>query len=136
MPIKKYSSAQIFKQSQLFWNIGVLRLDEPLSAYYLPIKTQNCQEGRVQVEHFTPSIPDAIYRLRKYERKGKFRYFGLKSRGIFTFCFPFPPPPASFFFFLVQFFGPGSLLGLISMGNVLENSRAYGIRRKEVQLGT
>ena len=80
------------KPAQLFWNIGVLRLDEPLSVYCLTIKSQNCQERRLQVEHFTPSIPDAKYRLRKHERKGKFRYFGLKSRGIFTFRFPSSPP--------------------------------------------
>ena len=27
-----------------------------MSAHYLPVKSQNCQERRLQVEHFTPSI--------------------------------------------------------------------------------
>ena len=86
------------KPAYLFWNIGVLRLDEPLSAHCLPIKSQNCQERLFHVEHFTPSISDAKYRL----RKGKFRYFGLKSRGIFTFLFPSSPPFSLFLFsFLV-----------------------------------
>ena len=66
----------------------------------LPLKSENCQERRLQVEHFTPSIPDAIYRLRKHERKRKFRYFGLKSRGIFTFRFASSRP---FSFFLFSF---------------------------------
>ena len=51
-----------------------------------------------------PSIPDAKYRLRKHGcvQKGKFRYFGLKSRGIFTFLFPSSPPFSLFLFsFLV-----------------------------------
>ena len=63
------------KPAHVFWNIGVLRLDEPFSAQYLPMKSQNCQKLRLQVEHFTPSIPDAKYRLRKhgYVQKGKFR---------------------------------------------------------------
>ena len=34
------------KPAQFFWNIGVLRLDEPLSAHCLPIKSQNCQDDR------------------------------------------------------------------------------------------
>ena len=103
-----------------------MRLDEPLSAHCLPIKSQNCQERRLQVEHFTPSIPDAKYRLRKYGclQKRKFRYFKLKSRGIFTFLFPSSPP---FSFFLFSVFGPGNLFGLISAGNVLGNSRLTGL---------
>ena len=82
------------KPAQLFWNKGVLRLDESLSAHCLPIKNQNCQERRLQVEHFTPSIPDAKYRLRKHgcAQEGKFRYFGLKSRGYFTYRFLSSPP--------------------------------------------
>ena len=85
-------------------NIGVLRLDEPLSAHCLPIKSQNCQERRLQVEHFTPSIPDAKDRLRKHGclQKGKFRYFKLKSRGLFAFRFRSSPPFSLFLFsFLV-----------------------------------
>ena len=106
-----------------------MRLDELLSvAHCLPIESENCQEGRLQVEHFTPSVPDAIYRFRKHERKGKVRYFGLKSLGIFTFRFPSSPP---FSFFLFSVFGPGNLLGLISVGNVLENSKLTGLEGRK-----
>ena len=79
--------------AQLFWNIGVLRLEEPLFAHYLPIKSQNCKERRLQVEHFTPCIPDAKYRLRKHGclQKVNYRYFGLKSRGIFASFVWIPP---------------------------------------------
>ena len=107
-----------------------MRLDEPLSVYCLTIKSQNCQERRLQVEHFTPSIPDAKYRLRKLGcvQKGGFRYFGLKSRGIFTFRFPSSPP---FSFFLFSVFGPGNLPSYISVGNVLENSRLTGLEGRK-----
>ena len=37
----------------------------------------------------------------------------------------------SFFFILVQFFGPGYLLGLISVGNVLGNSRLTGLEERK-----
>ena len=107
-----------------------MRLDEPLSSHCLPIKSQNCQERRLQVEHFTPSIPDAKYRLRKHGclQKGRFRYFGLNSRDIFTFRFPSSPP---FSFFLFSVFGPGNLLGLFSVGNVLENSKLTGLEGRK-----
>ena len=110
-----------------------MRLDEPLSAHCLPIKSQNCQERRLQVEHFTPSIPVAKYRLRKHgcAQEGKFRYFGLKSRGYFTYRFLSSPLLPSFFFLLVQFFGRGYLLGHISVGNVLGNSRVTGLEGRK-----
>ena len=97
-----------------------------LSAYKEP---KLGQERRLQVEHFTPSIPDAKYRLRKHGcvQKQKFRYFGFKSHGTFQLSLSLL---LSFFFILVQFFGPGNLVSLISVGNVLENSRLMGIRRK------
>ena len=94
----------------------------------LPIKSENCQEGRLQVEHFTPSIPDAIYRFRKHERKGKFRYYGLKSRGIFIFRFP------SFFFFLVQCFWSWEFTRPHFRGKPFGELKTYGFRRKEVQV--
>ena len=53
---------------------------------------------------------------------------GLKSRGIFTFLFPSSPP---FSFFLFSVFGPGNLFGLISVGNVLGNSRPTGLEGRK-----
>ena len=40
--------------TQLLWNERLLRLDEPLSAYYLPTKLG--QKRLIQVEHFTESF--------------------------------------------------------------------------------
>ena len=102
-----------------------------MSAHCLPIKSQNCQERCLHVEHFTPSIPVAKYRLRKHgcAQEGKFRYFGLKSRGYFPIAFS--PLLPSFFFILVQFFGRGYLLGHISVGNVLGNSRVTGLEGRK-----
>ena len=108
MPIryKKYSSAQIFKTSSAFleYRRFEARRAVELSAHCLPIKRQNCRERRLQVEHFTPSIPDATHRLRKHGclQKRKFRYFKLKSRGLFAFRFRSSPPFSLFLFsFLV-----------------------------------
>ena len=125
MPIRyktKYSSAQIFETSSAFLEYRRFEARRAvvcsLSAYKEPKLPGTSSAGRT----LYPSIPDAKYRLRKHGcvQKGKFRYFGLKSCGIFSFLFP---PPLLFFFILVQFFGARNLLGLISVGNVLRNSR-------------
>ena len=112
-----------------------MRLDEPLSAHYLPIKSQNCQERRLQVEHFTSSIPDAKYRLRKHGclQKVNFRYFGLKSGGIFTFRLN--PSSSSFSLFLSLFLVLGIYWASFPTGPHLCGKRfgelkTYGIRRK------
>ena len=123
-----------FQTSSAFLEYRSFEVVEPLSAAHcLPIKSENCQERRLQVEHFTPSIPDVKYRLRKqgYVQEGKFRYFGLKSRGIFTFRFPSSPP---FSFFLFSVFGPGNLPGFISVGNVLGNSRLTELGGRKCRL--
>ena len=125
------------KPAQLFWNIGVLRVDEPLSAHCLPIKNQNCQERRLQVEHFTPSIPDAKNRLRKHGclQKGKFRYFKLKSRALFAFRFRSSPPFSLFLFsFLVLGIYWASFRHF--RGKRFGELKTYGIRRKKVQVGS
>ena len=61
-------------------------------------------------------------------QEGKFRYFGLKSRGIFIFRFPSSPP---FSLFLFSVFGRGNLLGLISVSNVLGNSKLMGLEGRK-----
>ena len=100
-------------------------LDEPLSVHYLPIKSQNCQERLLQVEHFTPSIPDALYRLLEASEarvfaERKILIFWVKKSWHFHLSLSLL---RSFFFILVPFFGPGNLVGLISVGNVLGKSR-------------
>ena len=123
------------KPAQLFWNIGVLRVDESLSAHCLPIKSQNCQERRLQVEHFTPSIPDAKNRLRKHGclQKGKFRYFKLKRRALFAFRFRSSPP---FSLFLFSFLVLGIYWASFPhfRGKRFGELKTYGIRRKKVQV--
>ena len=110
------------KPAQLFWNIGVLRLDEPLSAHCLPIKSQNCQERRLQVQHFTLlfQMQNIGFGSTGVCRKENFDILGWKVVAFFHFSSLLP---SFFFFILVQFFGARNLLGLISVGNVLGNSR-------------
>jgi len=132
---KSVRALSFSKPAQFFWNIGVLRLDKPLStAHYQPRKSQNCQERRLQVKHFTPSIPHAKYRLRKQGcvQKGNFRYLWVKKSWHFYLSLSLLP---SFFFILVQFFGLLFLFGFISVGNVLGNSRLTGLE-EELQVGS
>ena len=104
-----------------------------LSAYKEPKLPGTSSTGRTLYAFYSRCKISAS----EARKERKISIFWVKKSWHFYLLLSLPsPPPASFFFFLVQFFGPGSLLGLISMGNVLENSRAYGIRRKEVQLGT
>ena len=114
-----------------------MRVDEPLSAHCLPIKSQNCQERRPQVEHFTPSIPDAKNRLRKHGclQKGKFRYFKLKRRALFAFRFRSSPP---FSLFLFSFLVLGIYWASFPhfRGKRFGELKTYGIRRKKVQVGS
>ena len=127
MPIryKKYSSAQIFKTS--LTSLEYRRFEArravvcSLSAYKEPKLPGTSSTGRTLY---------AFYRLRKHGclQKGRFRYFGLNSRDIFTFRFPSSP---LFSFFLFSVFGPGNLPGFISVGNVLENSRLTGLEGRK-----
>ena len=124
-------SAQIFKTSSAFLEYRRFEARRavfcPPSAYKEP---KLGQKRRLQVDHFTPCIADAKYRLRNHGwvQKGKFRYFGLKSRGIFTPSLSFLP---SFFFINVPLFCPVNFLGLISLGNVLEKSRLVGLEGRK-----
>ena len=117
-----------------------MRLDELLSAAHcLPIKSENCQERRLQVEHFTPSIPDAKYRLRKHGclQKVNFRYFGLKKS--WHFCqFRLNPSSPSFSLFLSHFlvlgiYWPSFPTGPQLYGKRFRELKTYGIRRRVVE---
>ena len=111
-----------------------------MSAHYLPITNQNRPESRLQVGHFTPSSPDAKYRLRKHGclQKVNFRYFGLKKS--WHFCqFRFNPSSPSFSLFLSHFLVLGIYWASFPTGPHLCGKRfgelkTYGIRRKKVQV--
>ena len=104
MPIryKKYSSAQIFKTSSAFLEYRRFEARRAvvcsLSAYKEPKLPGTSSTGRALYAFYSSCKISG----RKHERKGKFRYSGLKSRSIFTFRFPSSPPFSLFLFsFLV-----------------------------------
>ena len=104
MPIryKKYSSAQIFKTSSAFLEYRRFEARRAvvcsLSAYKERKLPGTSSTGRALYAFYSRCNISG----RKHERKGKFRYFGLKSRSIFTFRFPSSPPFSLFLFsFLV-----------------------------------
>ena len=135
MPIryKKYSSAQIFKTSSAFLEYRRFEARRAvvcsLSAYKEPKLPGTSSTGRT----LYPSIPGAKYRLRKHGcvQKGKFRYFGLKSCGIFSFLFP---PPLLFFFYSCSVFWCSEFTGPHFGRKCFGELKTYGIRRKKVQL--
>ena len=134
---KKCSSAQIFKTSSAFLEYRRFEARRAvvfcsLSAYQ---KAKNCQERRLQVGHFTPSIPDAKYRLRKrgYVQKGNFRYLWVKKSWHFYLSLSLLP---SFFFFLIQCFWSWEFIWPHFRGKRFGELETYGIRRKEVQVGS
>ena len=61
-------------------------------------------------------------------KERKISIFWIKKSKHFYISLSFLP---SFFLILVQFFGPGNWLGLISAGNVLENSRLTGLEGRK-----
>ena len=137
MPVryKKYSSAQIFKTSSAFLEYRRFEARRAvvfcsLSAYK---KAKNCQERRLQVGHFAPSIPDAKYRLRKHEcvQKGNFRYLWVKKSWHFYLSLSLLP---SFFFFVIQCFWSWEFIWPHFRGKRFGELESYGIRRKEVQV--
>ena len=96
----------------------------------LPIKSENCQERRLQVKHFTPSIPDAIYRLRKQKGSEKFDILGEKVVAFLPFAFP----PPVLFLYSCSVFWSWEFSGPDFHGKRFGTSRLNGIRRKEVQV--
>ena len=125
MPIryKKYSSAQIFKTSSAFLEYRRFEARRAvvcsLSAYKEPKLPGTSSTGRTLYAFYSRCKISAS----EARKERKISIFWVKKSWHFYPSLSLLP---SFFFILVQFFGPGNLLGLISAGNVLGNSRLTG----------
>ena len=128
MPIKykKYSIAQIFKTSLTFLEYRRFEARRAvvcsLSAYKEPNLPETSSTGRTLYVFYSRCKISASGARVCAERK--ISIFWVKTSWHFYLSLSLLP---SFFFILVQFFGPGYLLGLISVGNVLGNSRLTGL---------
>ena len=126
MPIrcKKYSSAQIFKTSLAFLEYRRFEARRAvvcsLSAY---------KEPKLPGTSFSRRALYAFYfRCKISASERKISIFWVKKSWDFYISLSLLP---SFFFLLVQFFGARNLLGLISVGNVLGNSRLMVLKERK-----
>ena len=124
MPIrcKKYSSAPIFKTRLAFLEYRRFEARRAvfcsLSAYKEPKLPGTSSTGRVLYAFYSRCIISASEARVCAEKK--ISIFWVKKSWHFHLSLSLL---RSFFFILVPFFGPGNLVGLISVGNVLGKSR-------------
>ena len=132
MPIryKKYSSAQIFKTSSAFLEYRRFEARRAvvcsLSAYKEPKLPGTSSTGRALYAFYSRCKISASEARVCSERK--ISIFWVKKSWHFYLSLSLLP---SFCFILVQFFSPGDLLGLVSVGNVLGNSRLTGLEGRK-----
>ena len=125
MPIrcKTYSNAQIFKTSLAFLEYGRFEANRAvvccsLTAYKEPKLPGTSFSGRTLYAFYSRCKISASEARVSAERK--ISIFEVKNSWHFYISLSLLP---FFFFILVQFFGSRNLLDLISVGNVLGNSR-------------
>ena len=99
-----------------------------MSAHCLPIKSQNCQERRLQVQHFTLlfQMQNIGFGSTGVCRKGNFDILGEK---VVVFL-PFSFPPPHLFLYSCSVFWSWEFTGPHFRGKRFGELKTYGFRRK------